>query len=78
MVLKYKLRNEGIAFTLQMTRHSVAWIHDHIMAVPSPVGDVKLVSPISTSLLKKKNSHLLYIKVLLKQILELNKVVIVS
>ena len=51
---------------------------DHIMTFLSPAGDVKILSPVSTVLLNTLTFSLLYIKVLLKQILELNKVVIVS
>ena len=49
-VLKY-LRNEGTVFALQTAGPSRD-SDDHVeMAVPSPVGDVKIVSPISTLVL---------------------------
>ena len=49
-VLKY-LRNEGTVFALQVAGLSRG-SDDHVeMAVPSPVGDVKVVSPISTFVL---------------------------
>ena len=49
-VLKY-LRNEGTVFALQTAGPSRD-SDDHVeMAVPSPVGDVKIVSPISTFVL---------------------------
>ena len=42
------MRNEGTAFALQTAGPSHG-SDDHVdMAVPSPVGDVKIVSPIST------------------------------
>ena len=45
------LRNEDTAFALQTTGPSRG-SDDHVeMAVPSPVGDVKIVSPISTFVL---------------------------
>ena len=49
-VLKY-LRNEGTVFALQTAGPSRG-SDDHVeMAVPSPVGDVIIVSPISTFVL---------------------------
>ena len=49
-VLK-KLRNEGTAFALQ-SAGPLGGLVDHVeMAVLSPVGDVKIVSPISTFVL---------------------------
>ena len=50
-VLK-QLRNKGTAFTQQMARPSHD-LDDHVKwrSVPSPVGDVKIVSPISTFVL---------------------------
>ena len=49
-VLKY-LRNEGTVFALQMAGPSRGSDDDVEMAVPSPVGDVRIVSPISTFVL---------------------------
>ena len=49
-VLKW-LRNEGNSFALQAAKPSRG-SDDHVkMAVPSPLGDVKIVSPISTFVL---------------------------
>ena len=50
-VLKY-LRNEGTVFALQTAGPSRDSDDGHVeMAVPSPVGDVRIVSPISTLVL---------------------------
>ena len=48
-VLKY-LRNEGTAFALQTAGPSRG-SDDHVEAVPSPLGDVKIVPPITTFVL---------------------------
>ena len=45
-----KLRNEGTPFALQAARPSRG-SDDHVTAVPSPEGDVNIVSPVSTSVL---------------------------
>ena len=49
-VLRNDLGNEGTPFALQAARPSRG-SDDHVTAVPSPVGDVNIVSPVSTSVL---------------------------